>query len=93
MPTHYYFIIIPLLIYYGIDRYFRFCKTDIYHNIAKRKLINAVVFIPLFPFIIYGIMVHRHDFDKNLWIGISACCILCCFRVIHWSLNRLKNEE
>ncbi|OOR91803.1 hypothetical protein B0182_02365 [Moraxella bovis] len=93
MPTHYYFIIIPILIFFGVDMYLRFFKKDIYHNIAKRKLINGILLIPLFPFIIYGIMVHKQNFDKTLWIGISACAILCCFGVIHSSLNRLKNDE
>lgn len=93
MPTHFYFIIIPVLVYFGVDRYLKFFKKEIYQNIAKRKLINGIVFIPLCPFIIYGIMVYNHDFDKNLWIGISACCILCCFSVIHWSLDKLKNDE
>lgn len=93
MPTHYYFIIIPLLIYVGIDMYLRFFKKDIYHHIAQRKLINGIVSIPLLPFIIYGIMVHKQNFDKTLWMGISACCILCCFRIIYLSLHRLKNDE
>lgn len=93
MPSYYYFLIIPLLIFFVIDVCLRVFKKDIYHNIAKRKLINGIVLMPLFPFIIYGIMVHKQNFDKTLWIGISACCILCCFRIIHLSLKRLKNND